>query len=294
MGIRIATRGSKLAIWQAEYVKQSLLKIDPSRDIHIKIIKTTGDKILDKPLAEIGGKGLFIKEIEEALLNNEADIAVHSLKDFSVDYDEKRFALAAVTRRTDRRDAFVSEHYETLVNLPQNAVVGTGSIRRAMQLKKFRNDLIIKDLRGNINTRIAKLKEGDFDAIILAKIGIKRLELYNELAHVEPIDTNIMIPAAGQGALAVETLKDSELIELVSKLNDKTTAVETAIERDFVRKLNLGCHAPVGVSAHLTSDYQIDLKAILMTEENQLLKKEIVVDFGEHENIGNEFAKAFI
>jgi hydroxymethylbilane synthase len=183
--IVIATRGSKLALWQSEYVKNELLKINPDLDIHLKIVVTQGDKILDKPLADIGGKGLFIKEVEDEILKGNAQIAVHSLKDFTVDFDEEHFCLAAVTKREDVRDTFLSEKYETLADLPDGAVVGTSSVRRAMQLKAFNPNLVIKDLRGNIDTRIRKLKEDQYDAIILAKAGLKRLGLLNlSLIHI--------------------------------------------------------------------------------------------------------------
>jgi hydroxymethylbilane synthase len=292
MKIVIATRGSKLALWQAEFVKKELLKVDSSLDIHLKIVKTKGDIILDKPLAQIGGKGLFIKEVEQALLDGEAQIAVHSLKDFSVDFDEKHFELAAITKRGERRDVFLSNKYVSLAELPKNAVVGTGSIRRSMQLKLYREDLIIKNLRGNINSRIEKLNNEEFDAIILAKAGIKRLELQSEVKHREILDKDIMIPAMGQGALAVQTIKDEKIINLVSKLNDPITRLETTIERDFVRELNLGCHAPVGISARVL-DTDIRIKAILMKEDGKIIKKELLVDFDEADNIGVEFAQKF-
>ena len=170
MKLTIATRGSKLALWQAEWVKDKLEKL--GHEVDLKIVTTTGDKILDKPLAEIGGKGLFIKEVEEALLRGEAQIAVHSLKDFPTQYETKHFTLAAIPKREAVEDVFLSENYETLAELPLNAVVGTSSIRRAMQLKAFRDDLVITDLRGNVDTRINKLKVGKYDSIILAHAGI--------------------------------------------------------------------------------------------------------------------------
>jgi len=173
MKLTIATRGSQLALWQAEWVKKRLENL--GHEVDLKIVTTTGDKILDKPLTEIGGKGLFIKEVEEALLNGEAQIAVHSLKDFPTEYDKEHFTLAAIPKREAVEDIFLSETFETLAELPHNAVIGTSSIRRAMQLKAFRDDLIITDLRGNVDTRIRKLKDGKYDAIILAYAGVKRL-----------------------------------------------------------------------------------------------------------------------
>ena len=288
--IIIATRGSKLALWQSEHIKAELLKIDPSLEIKLKIVVTQGDKILDKPLADIGGKGLFIKEVEDELLNGNAQIAVHSLKDFAVDFEEEHFELAAITKREDVRDTFLSETYETLADLPDGAVVGTSSIRRAMQLKEFNPNLKIKDLRGNVDTRIRKLKEGQYDAIILAKAGLKRLNLLDTIKYHTAIDTDIMIPAMGQGALGIETNKDPEIIALVEKLNDKATRIETTIEREFVKELQLGCHAPVGIKAKLQDDGRIKVKAILLKDE-KIIRKEIIAE--EFDNLGIRFAEEF-
>jgi len=288
--IVIATRGSKLALWQSEHIKAELLKIDPSLEIKLKIVVTQGDKILDKPLADIGGKGLFIKEVEDELLNGNAQIAVHSLKDFAVEFEDEHFELAAITKREDVRDTFLSETYETLVDLPDGAVVGTSSIRRAMQLKEFNPNLKIKDLRGNVDTRIRKLKEGQYDAIILAKAGLKRLNLLDTIKYHTAIDTDIMIPAMGQGALGIETNKDPEIIALVEKLNDKATRIETTIEREFVKELQLGCHAPVGIKAKLQDDGRIKVKAILLKDE-KIIRKEIIAE--EFDNLGIRFAEEF-
>jgi len=288
--IVIATRGSKLALWQSEWVKKELLKINPELDIHLKIVVTQGDKILDKPLADIGGKGLFIKEVEDELLNGNAQIAVHSLKDFAVEFDEEHFELAAITKREDVRDTLLSEKYETLADLPNGAVVGTSSVRRKMQLLAFNPNLIIKDLRGNVDTRIRKLKEGQYDAIILAKAGIKRLGLLDSVKYHTAIDTDVMIPAMAQGALGIETNKDPEIITLVKNLEDKATRIATTIEREFVKELQLGCHAPVGIKAKLQDDGTIKVKAILL-KGDKLIKKEIVSD--EFDGLGIKFAQEF-
>ncbi|MRJ06685.1 MAG: hydroxymethylbilane synthase [Epsilonproteobacteria bacterium] len=290
MELVIATRGSKLALWQAEWVKKRLEEMGHS--VKLKIVKTTGDKILDKPLAEIGGKGLFIKEVEEALLRGDAQIAVHSLKDFPVDYDEENFQLTAVPVRGAVEDAFLSENFENLAELPMNAVIGTSSLRRAMQLKAFREDFIIEPLRGNIDTRIKKLKSGKFDAIILAHAGIKRLNLLKAVKYVEVIDPDIIVPAMGQGALGIETTKDPKVIEVVKKLNDLRSWIEVSIERDFVKTLNLGCHAPVGVNAKILIDDSIKIRGALL-KGDKLVKKEVVVPFDEWEFAGREFAEEF-
>ena len=290
MKLTIATRGSKLALWQAEWVKKRLENL--GHEVELKIVTTTGDKILDKPLAEIGGKGLFIKEVEEALLKGEAQIAVHSLKDFPTQYDKEHFTLAAIPKREAVEDIFLSEAFETLAELPHNAVVGTSSIRRAMQLKAFRDDLVITDLRGNVDTRIRKLKEGKYDAIILAYAGVKRLNMLKEVNYYEVLDTDIIIPAMGQGALGIETINDEEIINAVKPLNDLRTQVEVTIERDFVDELNLGCHAPVGVNAKIMVDDSIKIKAALL-KDDKLVKKEMVVAFDEWQNAGREFAREF-
>lgn len=291
MKLTIATRGSKLALWQAEWVKSRLEKL--GHEVNLKIVTTTGDKILDKPLADIGGKGLFIKEVEEALLKNEAQIAVHSLKDFPVDFDKENFELAAIPVREAAEDVMLSETFETLAELPLNAVIGTSSIRRAMQLKAFRDDLIIENLRGNVDTRINKLKSGKYDAIILAYAGVKRLKLIKEVKYFEVIDTDLIVPAMGQGALGIETIKDEKVINAVKPLNDFRSKVCVKIERDFVATLNLGCHAPVGVYAKIMTDDSIKIKAALL-KDNKVIKKEMVVAFDEWENAGEEFAREFI
>ncbi len=291
MKLTIATRGSKLALWQAEWVKKRLEKL--GHEVDLKIVTTTGDKILDKPLAEIGGKGLFIKEVEEALLRGEAQIAVHSLKDFPTQYDTEHFTLAAIPKREVVEDVFLSETFETLAELPHNAVVGTSSIRRAMQLKAFREDLVIADLRGNVDTRINKLKRGEYDAIILAYAGVKRLDILKEIKYFEVLDTDIMVPAMGQGALGIETIKDDEVIKAVKPLNDLWTQVEVTIERDFVDELNLGCHAPVGVNAKIMVDDSIKIKAAILSKDEKVVKKELVVPFDEWQMAGREFAKEF-
>ena len=289
--IVIATRGSKLALWQSEHIKEELLKIDPSLEIKLKIVVTQGDKILDKPLADIGGKGLFIKEVEDEILKGNAQIAVHSLKDFAVEFDEEHFSLTAITKREDVRDTLLSEKFETLADLPDGAVVGTSSVRRAMQLKAFNPKLVIKDLRGNVDTRIRKLKENQYDAIILARAGIKRLGLIDSVKYATAIDTDIMIPAMAQGALGIETNKDPEIIELVKQLDDKATRICTTIEREFVKELQLGCHAPVGIKAKLQDDGTVKVKAILQKADGTIIRKEIISD--EFEGLGIKFAEEF-
>ncbi len=216
----IATRKSKLAIWQSEYVKQELQKHYPSLEIELQEFSTKGDKILDVPLAKIGGKGLFTKELEVAMLEGNAHLAVHSLKDVPTQF-EPGLQLAAVTKRFDPRDAFLSEKYTSLEELPNGAVVGTTSLRRRMELKLLRPDITLKDLRGNINTRIAKLKAGEYDAIILAATGVQKLQIEDEVKYFLPLSTDKMIPSMGQATLGIETTDNKEIVELVSVLNDE-------------------------------------------------------------------------
>ncbi|MEP1553260.1 hydroxymethylbilane synthase, partial [Paraglaciecola sp.] len=209
--IRIATRKSALALWQAEYVKAALLKAHQNVQVELVPMSTQGDKILDTPLAKIGGKGLFIKELEIAMNEGRADIAVHSMKDVPVDFPEG-FGLHAICERENPFDAFVSNTFTDLASLPQNAVVGTSSLRRQCQLRKMRPDLIIKDLRGNVNTRLAKLDAGEYDAIILAAAGLIRLGMLERIRYEIP--ANESLPAVGQGAVGIECRNDdAQLIE---------------------------------------------------------------------------------
>ncbi len=249
----IATRGSKLAMWQAEHIKARLEALRPGLNVELKIVITSGDKIQDVALSKIGGKGLFLKEIEEAMLRGEAHMAVHSLKDVPT-VMPAGLPLAAITQREDVRDAMLSEKYENLSALPQGCVVGTSSLRRKMQLLLLRPDLVIKDLRGNVDTRIRKLKEGEYDAIILASAGINRLGLNGTVKYFYPILLSEMIPSMGQGALGLQTIDDKEVFDLVRELNHKKTEMEVTIERDFVDLLEGGCHVPIGVNASVQPD----------------------------------------
>lgn len=259
--IIIGTRGSKLALWQANFIK-SKLENKFNLKCEIKIIKTTGDKILDTPLAKIGGKGLFTKELEEMLLKKDITIAVHSLKDVPVDLIDG-LTLASITSREDIRDCFLSHKYKSLDELPKNAKIGTTSLRRSMQLKALCNDFDTISLRGNVQTRLQRLERGEFDAIILAKAGVNRLGINNDdVAYIVPLDSNIMIPAMGQGALGIECRNDCAIIEYLKQLNCNKSEIECTIERDFVRYLNGGCQVPIGVNA-IYNDGQVELNAII-------------------------------
>lgn len=259
--IVIATRGSKLALWQAEWVKSELERLNPDIKIEIRKIKTTGDKILDVPLAKVGGKGLFVKEIEDALLNKEADIAVHSMKDVPTELPEGLY-LAAIREREDPRDAFMTavsnqqsavssqKKIECFKDLPKGAVIGTSSLRRSSQLLNIRPDLKIEQLRGNIDTRIRKLDEGQFDAIILAAAGVKRLGLAERITEILPSETSL--PAIGQGAVGIEgRVGDKFINEIISPLNHQETFICVSAERAFLRRLEGGCQVPIAAYARI-------------------------------------------
>lgn len=289
----IATRGSKLALWQSEYVKAELEKAHPGLEVELSIMMTKGDKILDVALAKIGGKGLFTKELEEAMLRGEAHIAVHSLKDVPMEFPEG-LKLGVITKREDVRDAMLSEKYASLEALPQGAVVGTTSLRRRMQLLKLRPDFVIKNLRGNVNTRIRKLKEGEFDAIILASAGINRLGLASEVTYFTPISKEVMIPASGQAALGIEIVCDAEVERLVSILNDEDAIIETRVERDFITVLQGGCQVPIGVNAEIRGD-SLHVKAILgLPDGSEMLTEEIKTTRSAYETVGKELAQKVI
>ena len=249
MKIRIGTRKSKLALWQANYVASQLKKHFPDIEIELVKITTKGDKILDVPLAKVGGKGLFVKEIEEAMLRNEIDIAVHSLKDVPT-YFPEGLGLVAITEREDPRDAFLSVKYSSIEEMPEGAVLGTSSLRRKAQILEKRKDLVIKDLRGNVDTRIRKLEEGQYDGIILAYAGLKRLGLENKVKQI--FEPDYMIPAVAQGFLGIEArLDDEETKRIVSVLNHRESELRAKAERAFLKTLEGGCQVPLAGYAEI-------------------------------------------
>ncbi len=289
----IATRGSKLALWQSNYIKELLENFHKGLSVELKIMKTKGDKILDTPLAKIGGKGLFTKELEEAMLNGEAHIAVHSLKDVPTEFP-KGLVLSAITKREDVRDALLSEKYPSLDELPKGAIVGTTSLRRRMQILQFRPDLKIKNLRGNVDTRIKKLKEGEYDAIILATAGVKRLNLEKSVKYFSPIPVSIMIPAMGQAALGIESVDDEKIKEILSPLNNKEAFIETKIERDFVEILQGGCQVPIGVNAKLQEDF-VTVRAIVgLPDGSEVIREKISVAKMDYSMAGKELADIMV
>jgi hydroxymethylbilane synthase len=258
--LKIATRQSPLALWQANYVKDRLQQLYPDLTIELVPMVTKGDVILDSPLAKIGGKGLFVKELENALLNKEADIAVHSMKDVPMQFPEG-LGLAVICQREDPRDAFVSHSYRTFAELPQGAVVGTSSLRRQCQLKALRPDLNIRSLRGNVGTRLSKLDNGDYDAIILASAGLIRLGLADRIASF--IDVEQSLPAAGQGAVGIECRTDDMQVQaLLAPLADAKTTYCVRAERAMNNHLQGGCQVPIGGYAVLQQG-QLYLRALV-------------------------------
>ncbi len=292
--LTIATRGSKLALWQSNHIKSVIESQFSDVEVELKIIITSGDKILDVPLAKIGGKGLFLKEIEESMLRGEAQMAVHSLKDVPTVMPEG-LLLSAITLREDVRDAMLSEKYPDIMSLPQGAVVGTSSLRRRMQLVKQRPDLVIKDLRGNVDTRIRKLKEGEFDAIILAAAGINRLGFRDLVEYFYPISLDEMLPAMGQGALGIETVNEPWVLEIAAFLEDADSRIETTIEREFVDTLQGGCQVPIGVSARVQENGDVVVRSTLgMPDGSEVMGDTITVTKQQTKRVGKAMAERLI
>ncbi len=290
--LRIATRKSPLALWQAEYVKSRLQAINPGLDVELVAMSTRGDKILDAPLAKVGGKGLFVKELERCLLDGEADIAVHSMKDVPMEFPEG-LGLSVICEREDPRDAFVSNQYASLSELPQGSVVGTSSLRRQCQLMELRPDLNIKWLRGNVQTRLSKLDEGQYDAIILASAGLIRLELEDRIA--ERISPDVCLPAGGQGAVGIECRTgDENTIELIKALHDDATAIRVMAERAMNRRLEGGCQVPIACYAELQEE-QIWLRGLVGSPDGKtILQHEVRGDINEPEALGIEVAESLL
>ncbi|MDG2915317.1 hydroxymethylbilane synthase [Bisgaard Taxon 10/6] len=258
--LKIATRQSPLALWQANFVKDRLTEIYPDLTVELVPMITKGDVILDTPLAKIGGKGLFVKELENALLNGEADIAVHSMKDVPMAFPAG-LGLSVICKREDPRDAFVSNRYRSLHELPPGAIVGTSSLRRQCQLKTLRPDLKVQSLRGNVGTRLSKLDKGDYDAVILASAGLIRLGMRERIASF--IETEISLPAAGQGAVGIECRTGDERVQkLLAPLADAETTACVLAERAMNNRLQGGCQVPIGGYAVLNGD-ELHLRALV-------------------------------
>lgn len=271
--IRIATRKSPLALWQAEYVKAELERHHPGLKVELLGMTSKGDKILDAPLAKVGGKGLFVKELEEAMLAGEADIAVHSMKDVPMEFPEG-LGLAVICPRETPTDAFVSNTYNNLDEMPAGAVVGTSSLRREAQIREKRPDLKINWLRGNVNTRLRKLDDGEYDAIILASAGLLRLEMPERIKS--EISVDFSLPAGGQGAVGIECRSDdTELLTLLKPLHDQETAWRVTAERAMNRRLEGGCQVPIACFATLNEDNsEIYLRGLVAKPDGTLVLRD--------------------
>ncbi len=290
--LRIGTRGSQLALYQANWVREKLLQAYPHLKVTLIKIKTTGDKIQDAPLAKIGGKGLFVKEIEEALIRRRIDLAVHSIKDVPAELPEG-LHLSAITKREDPRDAFISRDKTLLRNLPQGAKIGTSSLRRQAQLLRFRSDFEMIPLRGNLDTRLKKLTAMSLDGIILACAGVKRLGLEERITEIIPLE--ISLPAIGQGALGIETrMDDEEVEERIRFLNDPPSAVAISAERAFLRKLGGGCQVPVAAFAQ-TSGIILRINGLVATTDGKTITRHVLEGtLKESESLGTRLANILL
>ena len=263
-------------------------------EVELNLITSNGDKVLDVPLALIGGKGHFTKELEDEMLAGNAHMAVHSLKDVPT-FIPDGLELVSITERQDQSDVFLSHKYDSLKNLPQGAVVGTTSLRRRMQLLKIRPDLKVQDLRGNVNTRLRKLSEGQYDAIILAFIGLHRLDLLKNIPFVEKLSLDFMIPPMGQAALGIEIVCGNEKVrEIAMILNHEPTFICTQVERDFISKIGAGCSAPVACNATIAGK-DITLQTMIgYPDGTNIIKESISVDLSEYKTLGERMSKIMI
>jgi len=290
----IATRVSDLALWQAYHIKERVENSYPEITVELNKIISNGDKVLDKPLALIGGKGHFTKELEDEMLAGNADLAVHSLKDVPT-YIPEGLELVAVTKRQDQSDVFLSHKFTSLEDLPQGAVVGTTSLRRRMQLLQKRPDLKVKDLRGNVNTRLRKLAEGQYDAIILAWIGLNRLDLLKDIPYTQKLSLDMMIPPMGQAALGIEIVCDNPKVrEIAESLKDEDTFICTQIERDFISKIGAGCSAPVACNAVVDNNTITFRTMIGFPDGTNIMSEKIVRNVDECNNLGSDMAHKMI
>ncbi len=292
MKIRIATRKSPLALWQANFVKQNLLLAHKDLTVELIPMVTQGDIILDSPLSKIGGKGLFVKQLEQAILNNEADIAVHSIKDIPAQFPEG-LMLAAICQRDEVRDAFVANKYASLNDLPEGAIVGTSSLRRQCQLRSHYPHLIIKDLRGNVGTRLNKLDDGQYDAIILASVGLKRLSLEHRITQY--IGTDLMLPAVGQGAIGIESrTDDKQILDIISVLDDKKSRACIQAERAMNNALQGGCQVPIAGYCRLNNDELVLQGLVGRVDGSKIIKQQITGFINEAESLGEKLAKQLL
>ena len=288
MKIRIATRKSPLALWQANFVKQQLMTIHQDLTVELIPMVTKGDVLLDSPLSKIGGKGLFVKQLEQAIIDNEADIAVHSIKDIPAQFPTG-LTLAVICQRDDVRDAFISNQYQCLDDLPDGAIIGTSSLRRQCQLRAKYPHLIIKDLRGNVGTRLAKLDNQEYDGIILAAVGLKRLGLQERIKQY--IDTDLILPAVGQGAIGIETrINDEKILQLLAPLDNKNSRVCIQAERAMNQALQGGCQVPIACQSFLTNNLLTLNGLVGSLDGSTIIKVSITGAATEAEILGEKLA----
>ena len=288
----IGTRASKLALWQANLIALTLSTKYPDAEVELVHVTTKGDKILDAPLSKIGGKGLFTKELETQMLEGKVDLAVHSLKDVPVELPPE-FTIAAVVKRAEPFDALVSNKYKSFSELPKGAKVGTSSLRRRAQLLAVRPDLKIENLRGNVDTRLKKLDEDDFDAIILAAAGLKRLGHERRISEILP--TSLMLPAVGQGAIAIETLAtNSKIVDMLKFLDDADTRAATNAERAFLEVVEGGCQVPVGVFGTV-EDNKITVEAVIASIDGQrIIRDKLIGSVEDSTSLGKALANKLL
>lgn len=292
--LRIATRKSQLAMWQAEYVRDRLMEVHPELQVELVPLSTRGDQVLDTPLAKVGGKGLFVKELEEAMLDGRADIAVHSMKDVPMQFPEG-LGLSVILAGAEPTDAFISHHYASVDELPEGARIGTSSLRRGLQMRERRPDLKVLNLRGNVQTRLGKLDDGEFDAILLATSGLKRLGLGERITRELPPE--ICLPACGQGALGIECrMHDAELIGLLAPLDDVDTATRVRAERAMNTRLEGGCQVPIAGHVVFDDDGQtLWLRALVGNPEGtEVLRAEGRGSIHEPEALGIRVAEELL
>ena len=286
--IRIATRNSPLALWQAKSVRQELIQAHGDIEIELIGMKTEGDRFLDSSLVNIGGKGLFVKELEEALLRNDADIAVHSMKDVVVDLPEN-LMLHTILKREDSRDVLISNRYKKINVLPDNSIIGTSSLRRQSQLKRLCPNIVLKNLRGNVETRLRKLDDGEFDAVVLAAAGMIRLDLSDRITQF--VSDSLLLPAIGQGAIGIECRADDFITqELITPLNHEETSQCVLAERAFSRRLQGGCQLPIAAFATIENTKIILRGLVAKLDGSEIIRSEVRGDISDFENIGISLA----
>jgi len=290
--LRIATRKSPLALWQAYFVKDTLERAHQQLKVELVPLSTKGDRILDTPLAKVGGKGLFVKELEVAMLEGRADLAVHSMKDVPMEFPDG-LGLSVIAKREDPRDAFVSNQFQNLDDLPDGAIVGTSSLRRQCQIRAHRPDLVIKDLRGNVGSRLGKLDDGNYDAIILASAGLIRLELKDRIASF--IEPEMILPAAGQGAVGIECRLDDKVTrDLLGVINDPDTSTRVLAERAMNNHLQGGCQVPIGAFAELKGS-NLQVRGLVGSVDGKtLLQDQVAGPAEDPQTLGIELAEKLL